>query len=412
MKGVVVRYKTLSNPEKLKKYEKEYDLVLPQKMGGSGNNILNKEIKEIKKWVNKHNIKELFITNLSKKEAEKLQKELGIDVEIIKNNKNISDKIFALLLLLKRLSIKGNLKVKEDFEWLKEKLQKNITKATFLNYLKDIEIILNDDRFNKREVVEVKHIKKSEIELNLIRKGDLILKIFNEIDDVEKLSEYLVEIDDETMQMLDEITKKRVKSLKEKIIYKQKPFENLDNIRDIFLEFEEAIKNRKIIEFIEKEDGVIHYNIIPLKLVFMENNWYLAGVDKNKVKFFRLNFIDDFKIGKKEFSKNSLKKEYFRFLEEFETPFTEFGKKWKKLVLKVDKSKKHYFEKKVHFPREKDKETDKDGNLIIECAYTQPLEVLPIIKKWLPFVEVIESEDGSVEEELKKDLLLALNKLS
>ncbi len=412
MKGVVVRYKTLSNPEKLKKYEKEYDLVLPQKMGGSGNNILNKEIKEIKKWVNKHNIKELFITNLSKKEAEKLQKELGIDVEIIKNNKNISDKIFALLLLLKRLSIKGNLKVKEDFEWLKEKLQKNITKATFLNYLKDIEIILNDDRFNKREVVEVKNINKSEIELNLIRKGDLILKIFNEIDDVEKLSEYLVEIDDETMHMLDEITKKRVKSLKEKIIYKQKPFENLDNIRDIFLEFEEAIKNRKIIEFIEKEDGVIHYNIIPLKLVFMENNWYLAGVDKNKVKFFRLNFIDDFKIGKKEFSKNSLKKEYFRFLEEFETPFTEFGKKWKKLVLKVDKSKKHYFEKKVHFPREKDKETDKDGNLIIECAYTQPLEVLPIIKKWLPFVEVIESEDGSVEEELKKDLLLALNKLS
>ncbi|MEO1927268.1 MAG: hypothetical protein ABGX26_01075 [Nautiliaceae bacterium] len=107
MKAIVIRYKTLSNPKKLK----EYDLVLPQEMGKSGNHILEQEIKEIQKWVNENNIKEIFITNLSKKEAEKLQKKLGIDVEIIKNNKNISDKIFALLLLLKRLSIKGTLKV-------------------------------------------------------------------------------------------------------------------------------------------------------------------------------------------------------------------------------------------------------------------------------------------------------------
>jgi len=36
--------------------------------------------------------------------------------------------------------------------------------------------------------------------------------------------------------------------------------------------------------------------------------------------------------------------------------------------------------------------------------------VLPIIRKWLLFVEVVESEDGSVEEELKR-LLLSINKL-
>jgi len=37
--------------------------------------------------------------------------------------------------------------------------------------------------------------------------------------------------------------------------------------------------------------------------------------------------------------------------------------------------------------------------------------VLPIIRKWLLFVAVVKSEDGSVKKKLKEDLLLGLNKL-
>ena len=402
MKALCIRHG--GNCERLKeKLKEKFDFIFCQKMGKSSNYILPKEMQDIAVKIKDKDIKELFVYNLSAKECEKLGGFLKIKVQPLDiKPKNSSSKTTALFLLLRRLVQDGRLSVKKDLSWLSSKLGKNITNASFLNYLKELERVLNDERFSGFELVKIHRLEKGEIELTFASKINYLSDVFKDIEDVEKLSEYFMYMDDKLMMWLDSVTKSKVKSLKSKIIYKQRPFEELGEIKDAFFMFEEAIENRKIISTIEKEDGVIHKNVIPLKLVFMENNWYLAGVDKNKVKFFRLNFIYDYEIGAKTFEKKDLKKEYFEFLEEFETPFTKFGAKWKKLVLKVHKEKKHYFEKKAHFPREKDKKTDNEGNLIIECAYTQPLEVLPVIKKWLPFVEVVESEDGSVEKELKK----------
>ena len=431
MNLLIIRYSG-KNCEKLKKkYENEFDFIECQKIGRSSNFLLKKEAEEIVKIIKDKNAKEVSILNLSKKELKKLQDLIpDTTFDVIENKKNISNKILMILLLIKHLFRKGYLDA-TDYEWLKDlykerenKERKNkkdkksdnknekFTKATFFNYLKDIESILNNENFSKTELVEKIHVKKNEIKLILKNRANILNEFFDEIDDVEKLTEYFMYFDDKLMKGLDTATKEKINTLQRKILYRQKPFEELNNIRDVFYDFVYAIEKNLFISFIEKAEGEIHKNVIPLKLVFMENNWYLAGVYKEKIKFYRLNFIYDYKISNKRFSKNVLLQKYFEFLEKFETPFTKFGEKWKKLVLKVDKSKKHYFENKVHFPKEKNKKTDKDGNLIIECAYTQPLEVLPIIKKWLPFVEVVESEDGSVEKELKKDLLLALNKLS
>jgi hypothetical protein len=70
-----------------------------------------------------------------------------------------------------------------------------------------------------------------------------------------------------------------------------------------------------------------------------------------------------------------------------------------------------YFDRKKHFPKQKRVGFDENNNMIIEVGYTNEMDLLPIIKKWIPLIEVIESEDGSVERELKKSLQKALKAL-
>jgi len=430
MKLIYIRYNK-HYPHKLEeliqKYKSKGEII--SKGVTSGKKLLKKEIKEIESFVKEKNIEKLYIVNLDEMEISKLL-HLGIKIEIISEEKpkNISNKLKIMFELLKELS-KRELHTKKDFEFFKDlmkyderkldektrikrkSLEITTTKTTFLNYLNDLKAIFPD--LIKTYRIEDGEVFKFEDGMNFVK------EIFQKEENLEEITILLTNLTDDLIQDLSKETQKFIKSNKNFIIYKNRPFEKLED-NFIFVEFKRAILEKRYIDIkgygikaeiegYKKED---YEKVIPLKMVFMENNWYLAGVvkfnDKNIVRFFRLNFVDDFEV-KEKFSSKLIKKEYLEFLENFETPFTLYGVEFKKAKIKVLGEKIiPYFKLKNHFPKQ-NPVLENENELILEIGYTQPLEVLPIIKKWLPNIEILESENDELQTLLIEDLEKSLS---
>ena len=395
----------------IEKYKNDGEII--QKGVTSGKKFTNKEIKEIENFVKEKNIEKLYIVNLDEVEVSKLA-HLGIKIEVFseQKTKNISNKLKIMFDLLKELA-KRELHTKDDFEFFKNLIDdKKTTKTTFLNYLNDLKAIFPD-------LISIKKKKDGEV-IKLEDGVNFIREIFEKEENLEEISILLQNLTSDLVQQLSQETQKFIKSNKDFIIYKNRPFEELDD-NYIFVEFKRAILEKRYIDIrgygikaeiegYKKED---YEDVIPLKIVFMENNWYLAGViknedDKNIVRFFRLNFIDDFDI-KDKFNPKLIKKEYLEFLANFETPFTLYGVEFKKAKIKIIGDRIiPYFEIKNHFPKQKII-SKTQNEMILEIGYTQPLEVLPTIKKWLPNIQILESENDELQKILIQDLETSLN---
>ncbi len=199
-------------------------------------------------------------------------------------------------------------------------------------------------------------------------------------------------------------------------LYKNSPFEELksDKQKDIFRSLKSAIINREYrdIYYIYNKPRV-HKQAIPLKLIFMEQNWYVAIIDKEEgFRFLRIFFIEDIKNSAKRSYERDLKdnelKEYNNFLKTFQNPMTKYNTPKKTAHIKASPKVAKYFDKnmKQHLKSEKFIKKYRDGSVEFILEYTQSIEVLPLIKKWLPDLKIISPKE--LEDELREDLKIYL----
>ena len=78
-------------------------------------------------------------------------------------------------------------------------------------------------------------------------------------------------------------------------------------------------------------------------------------------------------------------------------------------LLKASPKVAIYFKEgmKLFFPTQKFKKKLDDGSIIFSIDFTQDMEILPFIKKWLPDIEILEPED--LRKTFKKQLKIALD---
>ncbi len=155
-------------------------------------------------------------------------------------------------------------------------------------------------------------------------------------------------------------------------------------------------QHNKIIEF---------KNVKPYKVLFMNDNYYLACEVDNKYKFsmFRVSKIDHIKRQEKEFYPDT---DIQEFVSDIQTPFSKYQEDYKvhlvDVKVEVDQSKAYFFESKDFLASQKILETKENGNLIISYKITQELEIEELIKKWIPYIKVL--EPLTLEEKIKIDL--------
>ena len=208
------------------------------------------------------------------------------------------------------------------------------------------------------------------------------------------------------------ILESKIKDSKKYYEFKNKPFETFKSDSVLLKELENKIKHQKYINIQYEINGKINkFEVKPYKIVFINENFYLACEIEHEIlefAMYRLSKIKSIEDTPKTFHKNI---EIENFIKDMQTPFSTYKRDYKKnlinVVLDVDKSKAFYFENKKYLKSQELIEKKEKGNLLLSFKVTQEMEIEEIVKKWIPFVKVIEpiSLRDKIESDLKSYLI-------
>ena len=197
--------------------------------------------------------------------------------------------------------------------------------------------------------------------------------------------------------------------------FKNKPFENSLSNFTLFKKLENAIKQRKsiVVEY-KTAQGIIKQEAQPHKLIFMNENFYLACEIKDKeyeFSIYRVSKIKNVTVTNKTFHKNF---DIDDFIKVMQTPFARYSRDYRQkmidVVLEIDKSKAYFFKQKKFLKSQTLLETKENGNLLIGFKVTQELEIEELIMKWIPHIKVI--EPASLKKKVEETIKSYLDKIS
>lgn len=207
------------------------------------------------------------------------------------------------------------------------------------------------------------------------------------------------------------ILESEIKKSKDCYEFISKPFESKKGDEELLKDLENAIHNKRYVKITYKTAiGEDIYLLKPYKIVFMNENFYLATEnpdERYKFTMLRLAQIKSVELQKEQFHYNPDIKEFIKHLQ---TPFPLYKPQFRehliKVIVQVYKEKAKYFKMKKYLPSQNIDKENEDGSLIVSFHVTQEREMEEIVKKWIPNMKVIEplSLKEKIEAELKKYL--------
>lgn len=205
------------------------------------------------------------------------------------------------------------------------------------------------------------------------------------------------------------IIEKEIKKSEGSYLFISKPYENNIAEYELMHKLERAVYNQYhlTINYLGP-NGIEVFEANPYKIIFMNEVFYLACEIEDRdfiFTLFRISNIKSINSDGKKFHKNY---DLDEFIHNIQTPFSHYTQPFKKhmvnVILEVDASKARYFIAKKYLTSQKIVEKKENGNLLVGYTVTQESEVEEIVKKWMPFVNVIEpiSLKNSLLETLRK----------
>ena len=178
------------------------------------------------------------------------------------------------------------------------------------------------------------------------------------------------------------------------------PYEHLkESNKEILSALEEHIAQRDYIN-IYYRDRLYFSHSIPLKILYLKENWYLAllttnDVDNNSAfKKLRINFIEKIKkvtFEPKQFhSDHAEKLKAEQFLKKIQSPFSQMGGTTYRVKLKVSAKVARFFKAKRYLKSQKILEKLESGELLVSYEISHELEIIPLIQQWIPHLRVLE----------------------
>ena len=204
------------------------------------------------------------------------------------------------------------------------------------------------------------------------------------------------------------ILKKQIEETKDIYLFINKPYENRSGDAALFKKLEQGVFHRKELRIIyrvhNREEA---YRVKPYRIIFINENFYLAcEVDRPRFQFslYRIAQISSAEFTGKTFYQNS---RIVRFIKEMQTPMAKYEDKYyEKLIdvrVRISPEKARYFKAKKHLPSQEVIAENDDDSLIVSYTVTQEKEIHDLIKRWIPYVQVI--EPASLREAIRRDLV-------
>ncbi len=168
-----------------------------------------------------------------------------------------------------------------------------------------------------------------------------------------------------------------------------------------------AIKHKQYISV--KFDDTLLKHIQPHRIVFAEGNWYLATFEPNcelndGFKFLRINRIKGVEIDSSSYHSNL---DVESHILGFQSLFDNYKKPKYRVEILVSSQQAKYFRDKKWLKSQKILSDDSKG-LLIEYQINNDMEILPLVKKWLPDIEIISPK--KLRDRLYRDIDKFLSK--
>lgn len=191
------------------------------------------------------------------------------------------------------------------------------------------------------------------------------------------------------------IIESKIKKSKNCYEFITKPYETKKGDVKLLKELERAIDQKRYVTITQREHGTPkEYEVKPYKIVFMNENFYLACENTNEefpFSIFRLVNIYKVKLHTNTFHINP---DIADFIKQMQTPFPKYTPQFRNhlidVVVEVPKSKARLFKAKKHLASQKTLQEKEDGTLVLSFRVTQEREMQELVKKWIPHMRVIE----------------------
>ena len=293
-----------------------------------------------------------------------------------------------------------------------------IKERTLRRYIEDIK-----DLFPETFVTENKLIGQGKRSTGVLRVSDkskdviMILEyLLKNSNDIGWLITLLNENDPNLLSEFEKEISRQVKEDSKVFLFKTNPLEALqDEPSKRYLgELRSAVMRREYRDIKYKYIGEVE-NLMDskcLKIVFTDGNWYLAIEDNEEnFRLLRVAFIVSLSKSSKNYQSKILDK-YKTHFNKIQNAMSLPSEPFQRAVLKASPKVSIYFRKgmKSFFPSQKLNETMNDGSVIFSIDFTQDMEILPFIKRWLPDIEILEPK--SLRDKFKDELKAALDILN
>lgn len=176
-------------------------------------------------------------------------------------------------------------------------------------------------------------------------------------------------------------------------------YEDLRGKDQLFRQIERAIVARFFVSFdLEKGDEVKSYiDVEPYKLLNHKGIWYLAAKDGGKLKTFSFVKIERLLVSNATYQidagvEGSLAGDESIWL----------GEKKQEVVLKVAADVASYFKRRKLIANQVIEKELEGGGLIISAIIGHANQILPIVRYWIPHIQIINPE--SLQMEMEREL--------
>ena len=185
---------------------------------------------------------------------------------------------------------------------------------------------------------------------------------------------------------------------------------NIEDISDKFSDIaliEEAIKEKKELRCLYDTERHKHYftTIKPLKIVNFEGFWYLLALRKEKLKKYYLKNLSAPQKLEKRFE---VKEELDVLLNNAISIWFQEDVKPFDVTLLANKTSAKFFKRRP-FPTQTIHHMYEDGSMEFTVSITHEMEILPILKYWIPHLKVI--EPLTLKEKLFQELKLYMQEI-
>jgi predicted DNA-binding transcriptional regulator YafY len=167
-----------------------------------------------------------------------------------------------------------------------------------------------------------------------------------------------------------------------------------------------AIKHRQYCDIIYNEKEPLPLkNIKPQKILYAKNNWYLAVISREHFekndgfRLLRINFIEDFRLTSKTFHLNIQAQKH---IEQMQSLFQDFNSPNYEVCVRVSCEVSRHFRVKRYLSSQTILSTEENGDLILSFSINNDMEIIPLIKTWLPHLKVISPK--YLDKKIKKEI--------